>query len=182
MFFTNQQSKAQKSAQIVLFSVLFFTGIGLVNETLIHEYLLKYLLFFATVISIIFVSLFLFFNKKHSVYNSELVPSDGKHQSWHGILGIIVIVPLFTYCAVARGIPVLFHYIASIDGEIVVTVKTKPNSYRTKHCLSGSVKVEEYKYFLNDRICGFNRSKWNSFNNQDEIVLKGKVSFIGFSF
>lgn len=182
MFFTNQQTKAQKAAQIVLFAVLFFAGIGLVNETLIHEYLLKKLLFVAIVISIVFISLFLYFNNKHSAYKSKIVLSNGKYKPWHGILSFIIIVPLFTYCAVARGIPVLFHYIASSDGEIVVTVKKKPNSYRTKHCLRGSVKVEEYKYFLNDRICGFNRSEWSSFNNQDKIVLKGKVSFIGFSF
>ena len=182
MFFSDQQTKAQKLAQIVFFSILFLAGFGLVNETLIHEYLLKKLLVVAIVISMIFLSIILYFNKKHGGYKSRCARSNIKYKPWHCTLGVIVTVPLFTYCAVARGVPILFHYIASNDGKVVVTVKTKPNSYRTKRCLGGSIQVEEYKYFLNDRICGFNRAEWNSFNKQDNIVLKGKVSFIGFSF
>lgn len=83
---------------------------------------------------------------------------------------------------ISVGIPSALHHISvSAPGELVVTVESKPSSYRERY-RHGGVYIEEYKSFLNNQVYGIDKADWDSLRSGDKLRLSGKKSYFGFSY
>jgi hypothetical protein len=105
-----------------------------------------------------------------------------KKHSWVTYIGLIFFTPLLFAYPFAVGAPAALHMFLASKGELVVTVDSKGSSFRSRRVCSGRVYLKEYKYMMNDSICGIREIDWNTLKPGDKIKLYGSSSQVGFKY
>lgn len=177
IFFSKYQTQSQKVATVIIICVVGLSIFGMVDGTLVNERLMKPALILTVFLSLVCVPLL----ARTTCRAQNDIIGDRK-QRLLGILGSIVVVPLFLYTAIAKGLPILCHHVLSAPGQITVTVQSKASSFSSKNCAAGGIRIQEYAYLMNDDLCGFKQSHWENFKHGDKLILQGKKSSFGFSY
>lgn len=177
IFFSEYQTRSQKVATVIIICVVGLSIFGMLDGTLVNESLMEPALVLTAFLSLVCVPLLV-----RTIRRAQNDIIGGRKQRRLGILSLIVVVPLFLYTSIARGLPILLHHVLSAPGEMTVTIRSKASSFSTKNCLSGGVRVEEYVYLMNDHLCGFKQAYWENFKPGDKLILQGKKSSFGFSY
>jgi hypothetical protein len=180
LLFKEDATKNEKLLASSLYLAFGFMLIGMFSRTLVPEEILIIFGCIGGIYSLIILSIIYYYL---SIKNSQLrknMESSFK-RLWYVVFLFLFVVPMLSYISFAIGIPATLHFISSNDGEITVTVRKTTANYMGKHCVGG-VYIKEYKYFLNDQICGIKRGDWDSLKPGNKIRLIGKKSLFGFTF
>jgi hypothetical protein len=154
--------------------------LGLYTDFLVTEDIVNYFVYGGVGFSLLIViSILIKITKERSLFRQRM--RDQGKSTVLGIVAVIVMVPLMVVTAFSKGLPVALNYLVGSPGEIEVTVRSKPAGYYDKRC-SGSVDLQEYEYFLNDRICGVSEADWRRLRKWDKLVLVGKKSLFGIQY
>ena len=180
LLFPKGATREQKVFIILLLSVAVFLPFVFLSNTLINEnvvFLLAIIVIIASILSIVFFVRVL--SDKTSVFLKNI--RENRERPIIVILFLCLIAPFILYTSISIGIPSALHILLSEPGELMVTVKSKPSSYSERYH-HGGVYVEEYNYFLNDKVYGINKTDWDSMVPGDKLRLLGKKSYLGFSY
>lgn len=181
MFFKSDATKRQKIAGTVIYALLPLIFIGMFSDTLIYSWYFDAFIYpvLATSLVLVAIVLYMMLFKFREETQANLARTNQK--MWVVIIGVVIFIPMFLYAAFLKGVPVLLHSFISSESEVYITVRKKSYRYSEKHCRNGGVFIEGYTYFLNDKLCGFNESDWESITSGDRLRLDGKVSKFGFT-
>lgn len=181
IFYKKSQTKYQKLATTILYLIFPLSFIGFFSRTLIYQWFLDLFFYPVLLMSLVVASVVAYqilFRVRDRV-EGELKKRNKK--LWTGVIGVYIFVPIFFYSALLKGVPVLIHSLTYSSSEVHLKVRKKSYRYSVKHCRSGAIFIEGYDYFLNDKLCGFIKSDWESIAAGDRIILMGKVSKFGFT-
>ena len=163
----------------VIIIVLMFASIKkniLVNNDIMLLFLWCGIAYASIILLIIIYSLFK--NNSQLRKNWESV----FNRIWVILFACIVIMPFISIISFSIGIPATLHFITAKDSEITVTVRKKHHTFLggSNHC-DGGVRLKEYKYFINDKICNITEFDWDRLEVGNKILLIGKKSPFGFT-
>ena len=151
--------------------------LGLYCDFLANEEILIYFIYIGFGFSLLIViAIFVKIAKAKSTYARKM--RDQGRSPLLGIVSIVVMIPVLVVAAFYKGLPVVLNYIVGSPGVIEVTMRSKPEGYFDKYC-PGEVDLQEYEYFLNDRICGVSETEWRGLQKWDKLVLAGTKSLFG---
>lgn len=154
-----------------------FVLLGLYSDFLVNEEIILYFIYAGFGFSLLIVIPTLVkIAKEKSTYIQKL--RDQGKSPLIGIIAIVVMIPVLVVTAFYKGLPVALNYIVGSSGVIEVAVRSKPAGYLDKYC-PGEIDLQEYVYFLNDRICGVSETDWRRLRKWDKLVLAGKKSLFG---
>jgi len=103
---------------------------------------------------------------------------DPKNKYSHRIyffLALFIGSQMFSYLAIAHGVPSALHYSLSKEGSMKVSIKRKNHSRRNKRCLT----FQGFQLF-NGKFCRVPTYLWDNINEGDQVELKGSSSYWGF--
>lgn len=158
---------------------------GLANNTLVNESVMDVMMFAAL---FVWIALFPYLLKpilKQYDQETEITkPKRRRLRRFQIVLFFVFIVPIFVYTGIARGLPILGHYLLASWGETTVTVRDKAKVYRVggHHRCLGEISVEGYHYYANNTLCLRNEEKWKKINRGDTLKIYGRASPLGFSY
>lgn len=180
LLFKEDATRNEKLLGSSLYLAIGFMLIGMFSRILVPEEIFIIFICIGGIYSLIILSIIYYYL---SIKNSQLrkkMESSFK-RLWYVVLLFLCVVPTLSYLSFAKGIPATLHFISSNDGEITVTVRKTTANYMSRHC-DGGVYIKEYKYFLNNEICGIKRGDWDTLKPGNKIRLIGKKSLFGFTF
>lgn len=164
-------------------TALFTAGLvllGFYSDFLANEEILIFFIYVGLGFSLLIViPVLVKIAKEKSTYTQKM--QDQGKSPLLGIVAIAVMIPVFVVAAFYKGLPAALNYIVGSPGVIEVTIRSKPSGYFDKFC-PGGVDLQEYVYFLNDRICGVGETDWRGLRKWDKLVLVGTKSLFGIHF
>jgi len=95
------------------------------------------------------------------------------------ILGIPLIIYMFSVIILERTIPSLLHIIISKPGKITVIVDAK--LYKLHRNCHNGVQLKNYDNLLNGQLCYLDKKMLNTLKSNDELILSGTKSIFGFT-
>jgi hypothetical protein len=158
---------------------------GLADNTLVNESVMDVMMFPAL---FVWIALFPYLLKPIlQQYDQEAEitkPKRRRLRRFQIVLFFVFIVPFFVYTGIARGLPIIGHYLLASWGETTVTIKNKANSYvgSGKNPCYGEITVAGYYYFANNSFCLGNEGKWKKLKRGDMLRIRGHESPLGFSY
>ncbi len=108
----------------------------------------------------------------------ENIPNT-KNYSWVTMMSIIFFGPVIFSFPIAVGVPSIIHSFLAVQGAMIVTVESKPESFSYGGC-EGKVFLSEYDYIFNNSICGIQFYDWKGIEVGEEIKFFGSKSKLGF--
>ena len=154
--------------------------LGIFTNFVANEASLKYFIFGGLGFSIIVLVFILTRLLKEGSAYTERMQNQGKSPLM-GIVAITIFVPAMSVVASYKGLPVALNYVFGSQGEVLVTVQSRPAGHYSKRC-SGRVNLQGYSYFTNDRVCGIREGDWRKLTPGSKLILLGKKSIFGIQY
>jgi hypothetical protein len=177
MLFSKKSGKKEKILGYYILVFLVLCIAGLLRTILVNDKLIPFLFIFSIILSmsIIFYSFYIF--KTSNVIKENLDKNSTSVFTFKA--GMVVLITLITIPGTIKGIPLAYHLFCAREGSIKVSVEKKAD-YNKRYC-RGGLYLNEYHYFMNNMVCGIQKTDFYDIKQNDQLILYGKKSLAGFT-
>ena len=168
----------QKTLAFCLFLFVPLIFLPIFFEIIVFENILKPLLWFILLVSIALSAIVIrhLFTKGSAI---QQYFKSSKERPWVMAIFIPLVIPFVLIMIFAKALPIFLHILHSSPATMIVTVKQKDAIYSKRYC-SGGFEVEEFRLFLNNRVCDIDIESWKRLKEGGKVILLGSQSSIGF--